>query len=280
MLAVKADLNKLTYPVICSPKIDGIRAITGVIDGLCSRTVKLIPNIHIRNLTYNLPKYLDGELLTYSNGIVDDFNTVQSKIMSREGKPDFYFHVFDYFNDPNLAYNKRLDVLTNICDHHSILKFVPTFNITDTNQLLELEKQFVDVEKWEGVMIRKPDGFYKFGRSTLKEMLLLKLKRFDDDEAIIIDLIEQMQNNNDQVTNILGFSERSSKLEGLEPTNMLGSFLVSWKDIQFNIGSGFDKDQRIKYWNDKSLIGKKITFKHQGLGSNGAPRFPVFFRFT
>lgn len=61
---------------------------------------------------------------------------------------------------------------------------------------------------------------------------------------------------------------------------MLGSFLVSWKDIQFNIGSGFDKDQRIKYWNDKSLIGKKITFKHQGLGSNGAPRFPVFFRFT
>jgi len=49
---------------------------------------------------------------------------------------------------------------------------------------------------FEGVMLRSPSGRYKFGRSTLKENLLLKLKRFEDAEAQIIGFEELSHNAN------------------------------------------------------------------------------------
>ena len=39
---------------------------------------------------------------------------------------------------------------------------------------------------YEGLMLRDPNGIYKFGRSSVKENILLKVKEFMDDEAEII----------------------------------------------------------------------------------------------
>jgi DNA ligase-1 len=39
-------------------------------------------------------------------------------------------------------------------------------------------------------------GTYKFGRSTVRDNILLKVKRFLDDEAVVIDIEEKMHNEN------------------------------------------------------------------------------------
>ena len=49
---------------------------------------------------------------------------------------------------------------------------------------------------YEGLMLRAPDGPYKFGRSTVKENTLLKVKNFLDDEAEVIGFKEQTTNTN------------------------------------------------------------------------------------
>ncbi|MFM7851045.1 MAG: hypothetical protein ACKO96_03815, partial [Flammeovirgaceae bacterium] len=57
---------------------------------------------------------------------------------------------------------------------------------------------------YEGVMIRGLHGPYKQGRATLKQGWLMKLKEFDDDEAVIIGYEEKMKNNNAAQVNELG----------------------------------------------------------------------------
>src|SRR5690606_41939772 len=66
LLAGKADVAKLKFPVWASPKLDGIRAI--VKDGrLLSRSLKLIPNEATQSL-FGRPSHegLDGELIVGS----------------------------------------------------------------------------------------------------------------------------------------------------------------------------------------------------------------------
>ena len=57
--------------------------------------------------------------------------------------------------------------------------------INDYDQILDYEKRILE-DGFEGVMLRSPLGKYKMGRSTLKEGILLKLKRFEDAEATVV----------------------------------------------------------------------------------------------
>ncbi len=281
LLAGKADIENLSFPLIATPKIDGIRAMTGLAQTIVSRNMKPIPNLYIQEKTKNLPEFLDGELLTYTNGIRDDFNTAQSKIMRRDGTPDFRFHVFDYFLSPELPYTQRLAELKTLFRQYTdILEYVPTITVTSIAQLDELEKEYVDNEGWEGVMLRKPDGRYKFGRSTSKEMILVKHKRFEDDEAVISGTIERMHNSNEPTKDALGYTERSTAKSGMIGMNTLGAISVTWKGVSFEIGTGFNDTLRDQMWSVRdTLIGKSVTFRFQGTGTHGAPRFPVFVGF-
>lgn len=281
LLAAKAELDKLTFPMIASPKIDGIRCLIDPEKGAVSRTMKPIPNNAVRaylNDNDLLFGELDGEIVTYTDGKIDDFNTVQSKVMRADGLPDFKFHVFDDFSYPNMPYVERLGFLARDerFDRAS-LELVPTETVTDLSHLAEIESHYIDVLGWEGVMIRRPDSIYKFGRSTVNEGVLLKVKRFEDDEAEIIGTIERMHNGNEATKDAFGRTERSSHKANMVPTDTLGALSVHWKGIDFEIGTGFDDAQRAGLWAIRDdLIGQTVTFKYQGVGSLGAPRFPVF----
>lgn len=269
MLAAKADLSKIKFPVIASPKLDGIRAMTIGPDAIRSRNLKVIPNRYIQSIASGFSRDLDGEILTYTNGVRDDFNTVQSKVMSADGTPDFIFHVFDSIGSG--AFHERLSEARFLHDH-----IVDHRTIETIEELDDYERECVEVQGWEGIMLRDPNGPYKQGRSTVNEGYLLKVKRFEDDEAIIVDMVERMHNANEATINALGHTERSSHKANLVPTQSLGAFVCKWKDLTFELGTGFTEDQRQTYWRDPLLIGEKVTFKYQGVGTNGRPRFPSF----
>lgn len=284
LLAAKAELDSLTFPMIASPKIDGIRCLIDAERGAVSRTMKPIPNDYVRSCLnyYDLRLAgLDGEIITYTDGKIDDFNTVQSKVMGSGGRPDFRFHVFDNFSNPLMPYSERLRSLTlDIRFDNPLLELVPTLPITSLAHLAEIERQYIDDLGWEGVMLRRPDGPYKFGRSTAKEGILLKVKRFEDSEAIIVGTVERFHNGNEAKQDAFGYIERSTAKGNLVPTDSLGALAVEWNGVRFEIGTGFSEAQRQEYWRTRhDLVGRQVTFKFQGVGSLGAPRFPVFLGF-
>lgn len=282
LLAEKADLAKIKYPVLASPKLDGIRAVTGFGD-IVSRNLKPIPNRFIREGARAFPNYLDGEILTYSDGKVDDFNTVQSKVMSADGEPDFKFHVFDYFGDVEKPFEKRFEIVRQMVIDSGSLDMSPVAHgvIGNEAELLILETNCL-AAGYEGVMIRDPQGRYKYGRSTVNEGILLKVKRFEDDEAVIVGTVERMHNGNEAETDALGYTKRSTAKAGLTPMGTLGAIQCEWrgkdgKGVRFEIGTGFDDATRARLWSQRdSLIGREVNFKYQGVGSQGAPRFPVY----
>jgi len=268
------NLENLPWPMLASPKFDGFRCC--IIDGQgLSRNLKPIPNGYVfAKLEEMKLKNLDGELITYTNGKMDNFNTVQSKLTSRAGMPEFIFHVFDDFTVPTEPFTARQARLKRV-HNTSRFRIVPQVPVKDLTQLMLCERIWVDEQGYEGVMLRKLDGIYKFGRSTVKEAILLKVKRFFDAEGIVTGTYELQHNANEAVTNALGYTERSSHQSNMVGRGVLGSLRVEWNGVEFDLGTGFDFAQREEYWK-QDLIGKKVVFCYQKLGPNNKPTFPVF----
>ncbi len=131
-------------------------------------------------------------------------------------------------------------------------------------------------------MVRSPQSPYKCGRSTTNEGYLLKIKRFEDDEAVIVGYKEEMQNNNPAEKDNFGRTERSSCKKNLVGKNTLGALVChapKWiKD--FDIGTGYDAKLRAELWVKRAKLKHKIVkFKHQPSGAGERPRFPVFLGF-
>lgn len=280
LLAEKVDLKTLDYPVFASPKYDGFRCIIDGTGSPMSRNMKPIRNSYVfgKLKELHLPKF-DGELLTYTGDKVDDFNTVQSKLSSASGLPDFKYMVFDQYMMPSEAYvdrNSKLEMWIKL-NRPKRVEHVQQVVVNGEEELLDYEAKCL-ADGWEGVMVRSFSGHYKQGRSTVKEGILLKLKRFFDDEAVVVSAHELLHNANEATTNALGYTERSSHKDNMRGMGVLGKFTVRWKDVEFDVGTGFDANMRERYWQE-DMTGKTLTFKYQSLGPNGKPRFPVFLGF-
>lgn len=243
-----ADINNLKFPLLASPKLDGMRAI--IINGVVmSRSLKPIPNAHVQAL-FGRSGYngLDGELIVGDPCSPTVFRDTTSAVMSRDGEPDVAFYVFDDMTDPQLPFEQRYNqVLARVTEGQ--ISIVPHYWRNDLPGLERLESRWLAVG-YEGVMLRDPNGPYKFGRSTLKEGYLLKLKRFHDSEAEIIGFAEQMHNGNEATRDALGNVERSACKAGLSGKGTLGALQV--KDINtgvtFDIGTGMDDATRAEIW--------------------------------
>lgn len=282
------NLDNLFFPCLATPKIDGIRALK-IKDGLVSRTFKPIRNKTIRDiLSELLPAGSDGEIMV--NGTFQD---VSSKVMSISGgkdfKDEFMYYWFDYVkDDPNKPYSARMeDMKEYVKDHsyileHSQARIIPLYPVVlnSPTEVIQYETKMLE-ENYEGVMIRNPNGRYKMGRSTLKEGILLKLKKFKDAEATVVAVQELYHNTNEKEKNELGGSKRSSKKEGLVAAGKLGSFeVINDAGERFNIGTGFTNEMREEFWNNReSLLGTTVKYKYFETGSKNAPRFPTFVGF-
>ena len=280
MLAVACeDVNAITYPVLASLKLDGIRCIVknGVV---YSRTMKPIPSKAVQEM-FGKPEYegFDGELI-YGD-VYDEkvFNLSTSFCMSK-GIPtglnplEIRFYVFDLVSEE--GHIERLHSLSQKQIGRNVVLHLPT-TVQSSEQLTEFEDSALS-KGGEGVMVRSMNGPYKQGRSTLKEGYLLKIKRFVDEEATIIGFDEKMHNTNEAKVDALGYTERSTSKEGMVGANTLGALVVcSEKWGEFRIGTGFDDALRKEIWESKDeYLGELAKFKYFATGIKIAPRFPVF----
>ncbi len=128
------------------------------------------------------------------------------------------------------------------------LQPVVQFRLPDA-AALDARLDAIVAEGGEGLMLHHQDAPYRSGRSDA----LLKLKPFDDAEAIVV-----------------GHTQGEGKYTG-----MLGALVVETPDGQrFRLGSGLTDAQRA----DPPPIGSVVTYRYNGLTTHGMPRFARFLR--
>jgi DNA ligase 1 len=280
MLAGKCEQpDALRFPVLATPKLDGIRCLK--INGRAlTRSFKPVSNRFTRDwIEANLPDGLDGELIVHGT----TFSETAGHIGREAGEPDFTFAVFDYVSEGcDVPYACRMQELARLPDFERVEKILPV-EIRDMKALAAYEERCL-AEEYEGVMVRTPDSPYKCGRSTANEGFLLKIKRFEDAEAVVLECYEGMSNLNPAEKDAFGRTKRSSAQAGKVGRGELGGFVVRHLEtgVEFRLGynhvvGGVD---RVTLWQRReTLAGKLVKFMHQPSGAKEAPRFPKFVGF-
>lgn len=277
-LAVAADFSRIAYPVYASPKLDGIRC--SIVEGRAlSRTLKPIPNKHIYGqLSHHAFNGLDGELIVGEPTSKTCYTDSVSNVMAFDKVSNFTFYVFDLHNSLR-PFSMRLGLLFDRVpelDYH--IKVLDQVLLEDEADMLAYEAKCVE-QGYEGIILRSPSAPYKYGRSTVREGYLLKVKRFEDSEAEIIGFEEEMFNGNEAQTNELGRTKRSTASAGLSGKDTLGAFLVRdvHTGVEFAVGTGLNALQRGVFWQRQNdYLGQLIKYKYFPVGVKDKPRHPVF----
>lgn len=194
------------------------------------------------------PLALDGELWV-ERGQFEATASIVSRHAPHDGWRQLRYMVFDLPEAPGTFDERLQDLRAAVAASPSeFLAVIPQYKVPDHKALLE-ELDVVIASGGEGLMLHRGDSRYHGGRS----MDLLKLKRFDDAEGVVI-----------------AHNPGQGRLAGL-----LGSVTVRTEQGAIvRIGSGFSDAER----QNPPPIGATITFKHQGFTASGKPRFPVFWR--
>lgn len=277
------DLRALTFPVLISAKLDGIRALcirnAAGEPELVSRKLIRIPNEHCQTLFAKKENIgLDGELCVGPTTAKNLMQATTSGVMSVDGEPDVEWHVFDKWN-MDAPYTQRAAAAKAITSER--VHWVSQSAVYSYDEMVGVEEGMVR-DGYEGAMIRAPGAPYKAGRSTVKQGWLLKIKRFIDGEAFIISCQEQMRNENDATEDNSGYTKRSTHKAGKVAAGKLGAFTVRDRTsgIVFDVGTGFTNEQRENLWaSQQYLIGKMIKYKSFAIGVKDKPRFPTFVGF-
>jgi DNA ligase-1 len=273
MLATDAVLEKLRFPLLASPKLDGVRAIVrnGVV---YSRSNKPIPNKYVQG-QLNIFEHYDGELIVGSPTSETVYRDTVSNVMSHD-KFDFElsFLVFDHIGNQTQPYKFRAEQIEQgsprVRTHTQSM-------VHSLEELITYEEECLELG-YEGLILRDPNAPYKNGRSTVNEGYLLKMKRFVDAEATVIGFEERMRNDNEKTVNELGRSKRSSHQAGKFGRGDLGALVCRTAGgIEFNIGTGFSDSERADIWGSRDqLLGNIAKYKFFPIGQKEAPRHPVF----
>lgn len=270
------DLSSLKYPLLASPKLDGVRCI--VWEGVAySRNAKPIRNRFVQAWAKDLHN-LDGELIVGSPTDPHCLANTQSGVMSFEGEPDFKFYLFDSPERICPEFMDAFDWLTEQVEDPRIVE-VPQARVWDAQQLADQEEVAL-AQGYEGLMLRDPAGPYKHGRSTLREGYLMKLKRFQDGEATVIALEEGSHNQNELERDELGRAKRSKVSSGLTPSGMVGTIIVNdptWGILRLAPGTMTHAERIALLAKPTSIVGRVVHWRSFGYGVKDKPRFPRYY---
>lgn len=273
---MKAIYGEPKFPCIVQVKIDGVRAL--VKDGVVySRALKPIPNRHVQKLFGHLHGF-DGELLLSDDYRSRCFNETTSAVMTRDGEPDVYFHVYDDWTrycTYGEWYTNEYEAFDHSCFKVNTKVLLHSYKVCDIDEFDYYQKEVTEIGL-EGLIVRNPDAAYKWGSATKKDWQLLKFKQKDDAEFKVVGFEELMINNNEPVINELGRQTRSKNKQNLIPSGTLGALILEYNGTTFKVGTGFDDQKREIYWGYKDkLLGKWAKVEYEGIAKD-KPRFPVF----
>ena len=272
-LAQKFERKRMSDWVYIEPKLDGIRCLAIVENGvakLFTRAGKLITNFDDtvgKELELLCDHYSDG---CYDGEIMSkDFTELMRQVYRKEDNDisEVYFAIFDYLTleewkekKGKHTLKKRKSTLNrqigtaHAKEHLKYLKLVRYEpELLPSDEILKESHDRWVAQGYEGIMIKDTDSLYSFGR----DWSVMKYKAFFDADVPII-----------------GLKEGTGKHQG-----KLGSFLVDYKGVEVNVGSGLNDELREKLWGDPTIIGRIIEVRYQEETPDGSLRFPTFVCF-
>lgn len=229
-----------------SEKLDGVRAYwTG------KHFLSRQGNIYHAPLWYtaDLPYFpLDGELWIGRKS----FQRTVSIVRRHDQPSDWRSVKYAVFDAPTTA--APFEARLQRCRKHfnncpSLYVEVLQQSVCGGNDHLRAELDGVERLGGEGLMLRQPESDYESGRSST----LLKVKRFVDAEAVVVDYEPGQGRHRGHVGALI------CELPG---------------GVRFAVGSGLTDAERER----PPSIGSTITFRYQELTDRGAPRFPTYVR--
>lgn len=296
MLAGKYDPIKVEkkLPLLGQLKYDGIRVF--IRDGHAyTRSLKLVRSVEIQLWVRNnsdLLEGMDGEIICGDPTAEGCFQRTSSFVMSYDKLDIFTFYVFDKWNEPSI-FTDRFAIVEEVADQWVINSDTePKMEAADTRMLWNMD----DVNKFheemitqgqEGIILRDPYAYYKFGRGSPVKCECIKMKEggWIDTECKILDFHEQLHNANEATIDNLGYTERSGHKENLIGKNTLGAISVSGSfpdgtPFTCRVGTGLDDEIRQKVWDRRQdYIDKFVKMKYFTVGIKDKPRFPTFLGF-
>ena len=250
-----------TQPWFASHKLDGVRCLA-VIDenGKCnffSRTGKVFDTLDV--LREEMESFgvtntvFDGEICLSTEDGSDDFQGLMKEVKKNDHTiQNPRFKVFDMLTKEEFDTQKSdRSFYTRIHFSAVMLTSFDTKHVSMLKQdMVKSEEHFQELiniateNNWEGLILRKDVG-YKGKRSND----LLKVKKFFDDEYVV----KSIETATHRII-----------VDGLEvEEEMLASVIIEHKGCDVGVGSGFDQDERRKYFkNPEQIIGKTITVQY------------------
>jgi DNA ligase-1 len=295
----------LQLPLLCSPKIDGIRCIvkddpysefTDLDDTPLSRMRYVcksrkfidLPSMQVQEW-FSSYRELDGELVVGDETDFDVYNRTQSYVMSADKfNEGLRFRVFDCAVESmkNVPFWQRLEHAKKLlAEYNRIFGVTAEFHASliehvwcDTiDEILAFETKTL-AAGYEGIMMRDPVGPYKYGRGTFNEGFIYKLKRFEDFEAPVVGFKERQHNTNENTRDEFGNAKRSQAKAGLIGAGIVGKIIVDYKGELLDVACGVMKHDECKaLWEDGSKrIGSFAKIRSFGHGAKDKPRFMRF----
>lgn len=297
------DLKELNYPLLASYKLDGIRCIFYK-GQILSRSLKQIQNKQLREKFEPIRKYteehqiiLDGEIyspeLTFqeitSFVMTQDFE--DKKSIKRYGKimtiPDHLkFYCFDVIEDGGMIddcyFEARLDCVKKFLkDFRYISEVVEHVIVNSPDEVSKLFEKALN-DGVEGLILRDPEGRYKYGRGTVREGIIYKVKPYKTFDAQITGVVQAtvVDLNAEKKVNELGRSVTSKKKGDRNLIEKASAFNVLYDGKELKIVLAMTDEEKEEVWeNRNSYIGRWIEYKGMLIGAKDVPRHSVFLRF-
>lgn len=254
---------------IITTKLDGIRCIIKIknkqikfftrqgklIEGLVEiqEDIQKVVDKGLDNLV------LDGELLMDNKEelLSQDLFQETDKILKKKGeKRNIVFNAFDYLyasdfendndNTPCYLRKQRLQQLIDTFNFSHIVYVEPLYIGEDINQINYWLEEITS-KGGEGVMI----NLYNKPYSCKRTSNLLKLKKVQEADVRVVKLIEGEKGSEGKLGAIVIQFEHENKL------------------YTCRCGSGFNKEEIVKYWNNQELLLNKIvTIRYYGISQD------------
>lgn len=299
MLAKDIDEAKLKFPLMISPKIDGVFAF--VQNGqLYARSLKQHENLFTNSYySDNIFNGLRGELIVGTNPTAADLcRNTGSAVRRIQGEPETSLWCFDYVlsSTEELSYASRIKLLISKVQELNLqgftfIKMIPVSTVQTMQEYLSTRDEYLQMG-YEGCIVRDPSLPHKEGRSSSTKAHLWRYKPYTTAEIRVTSFVEEMHNLNEAKTNELGRTERSTNQENLVGKGNLGAIVgtlitplldcygkeVAEIGTELTIATGSLTDKERKYyWNNPAeMINHVVEFEYMSFGLKDKPRFAQF----